>query len=146
MAVRRKNGELPKNGVNITNINVRVPNRSTQDIETWRRAIAAFENPTNPVRTYLYDLYKDMELDGQVEATWGKRCDAILNKRLVFKRVKVLIIVLPALFVLCHLMIPPDLRVEEDFVGEIRRAAHEVIRAKARLAVQGAPKEIMAAP
>ena len=86
MAVRRKKGELPKNGVNITNINVRVPNRSTQDIETWRRAIAAFENPTNPVRTYLYDLYKDMELDGQVEATWGKRCDAILNKRLVFKR------------------------------------------------------------
>ena len=56
MAVKRKKGELPKNGVNITNINVRVPNRSTQDIETWRRAIAAFENPVNPVRTYLYDL------------------------------------------------------------------------------------------
>ena len=86
MAVNRKKGQLPKNGVNITNINVRVPNRSTQDIETWRRAISAFENPVNPVRTYLYDLYKDLELDGQVEATWGKRCDAVLNKRLVFKR------------------------------------------------------------
>ena len=86
MPVTHKKGQLPKNGVNITTINVRVPNRSTQDIETWRRAIAAFENPVNPVRTYLYDLYKDMELDGQVEATWGKRCDAVLNKRLVFKR------------------------------------------------------------
>jgi hypothetical protein len=86
MPVKHKKGQLPKNGVNITNINVRVPNRSTQDIETWRRAIAAFENQANPVRTYLYDLYKDMELDGQVKATWGKRCDAVLNKRLVFKR------------------------------------------------------------
>ena len=86
MPVTHKKGQLPKNGVNITTINVRVPNRSTQDIETWRHAIAAFENPVNPVRTYLYDLYKDMELDGQVEATWGKRCDAVLNKRLVFKR------------------------------------------------------------
>ena len=86
MPVTHKKGQLPKNGVNITTINVRVPNRSTQDIETWRSAIAAFENPVNPVRTYLYDLYKDMELDGQVEATWGKRCDAVLNKRLVFKR------------------------------------------------------------
>lgn len=86
MAVKRKRGKLPENGVNITNMNVRIPSRSTQDIETWRRAIAAFENPTNPNRTNLYDLYKDMELDGQVEATWGKRCDAILNKRLVFKR------------------------------------------------------------
>lgn len=86
MAVKHKKGELPKNGVNITNINVRVPNRSTQDIQSWRRAISAFENQVNPVRTYLYDLYKDMELDGQVEATWGKRCDAVLNKRLVFKR------------------------------------------------------------
>ena len=86
MAVKHKKGELPKNGVNITTINVRVPNRSTQDIQSWRRAISAFENQVNPVRTYLYDLYEDMELDGQVEATWGKRCDAVLNKRLVFKR------------------------------------------------------------
>lgn len=86
MAVNRKKGQLPKNGVNITSINVRVPNRSTQDIQSWRRAISAFENPVNPVRTYLYDLYKDLELDGQVESTWGKRCDAVLNKRLVFKR------------------------------------------------------------
>lgn len=86
MAVTRKKGKLPENGIKVTNINVRVPNRSTQDIQLWRRAIGSFENQTNPVRTYLYDLYKDMELDGQIEATWEKRCDAVLNKRLVFKR------------------------------------------------------------
>ena len=86
MAVTRKKGKMPKKGVSITNINVRVPNRNSQNIESWRSAISAFENNTNPVRAYLYDLYKDIELDGQVIATWGKRCDAITNKRLLFKR------------------------------------------------------------
>lgn len=86
MAVTRKKGKVPDKGINITNINVRVPNRNSQNIESWRSAISAFENQTNPVRAYLYDLYKDIELDGQVIATWGKRCDAITNKRLLFKR------------------------------------------------------------
>ena len=86
MAVKRKKTELPKDGINITNINLRVPNRNSQNIESWRSAIASFENQTNPTRTRLYDLYKDIELDGQVLATWGKRCDAITNKRLLFKK------------------------------------------------------------
>lgn len=86
MGVKRTKGKVPEKGINITNINVRVPNRATQNIESWRSAISAFENQTNPIRAYLYDLYKDIELDGQVIATWGKRCDAITNKRLLFKR------------------------------------------------------------
>lgn len=86
MGVKRTKGKVPEKGINITNINVRVPNRGTQNIESWRSAISAFENRTNPIRAYLYDLYKDIELDGQVIATWGKRCDAITNKRLLFKR------------------------------------------------------------
>lgn len=86
MAVTRKKGKMPEKGVSITNINVRVPNRNSQNIESWRSAIASFENQTNPTRTRLYDLYKDIELDGQVLATWGKRCDAITNKRLLFKK------------------------------------------------------------
>lgn len=86
MGVKRKKGELPKEGINITNINVRVPNRNTQNIESWRNAIRAFENQTNPSRVALYDLYKDIELDGQVISTWSKRCDAVTNKRLLFKR------------------------------------------------------------
>ena len=86
MAVTRKKGEIPKDGIRMTKIEVRVPNRNTQDIESWRRAIRAFENQTNPVRTGLYDLYDDLMLDGQVIATWGKRTDAVLNRRLLFKR------------------------------------------------------------
>lgn len=86
MAVTRKKGKMPEKGISITNINVRVPNRNSQNIESWRSAIASFENQTNPTRTRLYDLYKDIELDGQVLATWGKRCDAITNKRLLFKK------------------------------------------------------------
>lgn len=86
MAVTRKKGEMPKDGIKITQINVRVPNRNTQDIESWRNAIRTFENPLNPIRTSLYDLYDDLFLDGQVIATWGKRTDALLNRRLLFKR------------------------------------------------------------
>lgn len=86
MGVTRKKGELPKEGVKITSINVRMPNRSTQNIESWRNAIRSFENPTNPSRVGLYDLYDDIELDGQVISTWDKRSEALTNKRLLFKR------------------------------------------------------------
>lgn len=86
MGVKRKKGELPKEGINITNINVRVPSRNTQNIENWRNATRTFENQTNPSRVAMYDLYKDIELDGQVISTWSKRCDAVTNKRLLFKR------------------------------------------------------------
>ena len=86
MGVTRKKGELPKEGVKITSINVRMPNRSTQNIESWRNAIRSFENLTNPSRVGLYDLYDDIELDGQVISTWDKRSEALTNKRLLFKR------------------------------------------------------------
>ncbi len=86
MGVTRKKGELPKEGVKITSINVRMPNRSTQNIESWRNAIRSFENLTNPSRVGLYDLYDDIELDGQVISTWDKRSDTLTNKRLLFKR------------------------------------------------------------
>jgi hypothetical protein len=59
---------------------------STQSIERWKQAINAFESPANPTRTLLYDLYDDILLDSQVEATWGKRQDAVLNRRLAFVR------------------------------------------------------------
>jgi phage gp29-like protein len=59
---------------------------STQSIERWKRAINAFESITNPNRVLLYDLYEDILLDGHLEATWGKRQDAVLNRRLSFVR------------------------------------------------------------
>lgn len=68
--------------INIQQIDVRVPVRSSYDIQDWRSAIQSFENITNPIRTRLYDLYDDISLDGQIVSTWSKRTDNILNKYL----------------------------------------------------------------
>jgi len=68
----------------VNQINIRAPYRSTQDIEKWRTGIRSFENIINPSRLILYDLFEDVSLDGQIESTWGKRVDWILNKPLVF--------------------------------------------------------------
>ena len=68
----------------IQHIDVRVPQRTSLDIQKWRNAIKSFENKDNPIRTNLYDLYEDISLDGQIESTWGKRVDNILNKDLLF--------------------------------------------------------------
>jgi hypothetical protein len=59
---------------------------STQSVERWKRAINSFESTTSPSRVLLYDLYDDILLDGHLEATWGKRQDSILNRRLSFVR------------------------------------------------------------
>ncbi|MBR6174079.1 MAG: DUF935 family protein [Bacteroidales bacterium] len=85
MAVKRKQGKTPDNII-VQNIQIHNAPHNTQDIENWKNAIRAFENITNPNRTYLYDLYDDILLDGQIESTWGKRQDAVLNKELVFVR------------------------------------------------------------
>ena len=45
-----------------------------------------FESKHNPLKFKLYNLYEDILMDGQLEATWGKRRDNILNRRLVFIR------------------------------------------------------------
>lgn len=85
MAVKRKPGKTPDNII-VQNIQIHRAAHNTQDIENWKSAVRAFENITNPNRTLLYDLYEDILLDGQIEATWGKRQDAVLNKELVFVR------------------------------------------------------------
>lgn len=71
-----------KQPINIQKIDVRVPVRSSYDIQDWRNSIQSFENITNPIRTKLYDLYEDILLDGHLISTWGKRTDNILNKYL----------------------------------------------------------------
>lgn len=83
MGVSRKAGDK-NTQVIINNITVRAPQRSTQDINNWRTAIRQFENKVNPSRLRLYDLYEDICLDGQIEATWGKRLDWVLNRELRF--------------------------------------------------------------
>ena len=83
MTVTRIKGTVPSNMV-INNITIRQINRKTQDIDKWRQAIRSFENIVNPVRLWLYDLYEDIILDGQIEATWGKRLDYVQNKKLIY--------------------------------------------------------------
>jgi phage gp29-like protein len=44
--------------------------RSRQDIATWRKAMAMAENPVDPDRTALYQLYADVALDNHLSGVW----------------------------------------------------------------------------
>jgi phage gp29-like protein len=81
--VSRKAGKKPDQVI-VNTIVVKQTQRKSQDIANWRTAIKNFENLLNPSRVLLYDMYEDIELDGQIETVWGKRRDAILNKDLLF--------------------------------------------------------------
>lgn len=59
---------------------------TTQSIVRWKHAVNAFENRENPNRVLLYDMYEDILLDGQLECTWGKRVDSLLNRKLAYMR------------------------------------------------------------
>lgn len=84
MGVTKTKGKMPTGNMVINQIVLKNSSQSTQDISIWRSAIKNFKNIEKPLRTYLYDLYEDICLDGQIEATWGKRQDNILNKELIF--------------------------------------------------------------
>ncbi len=58
----------------------------SSDISVWKRALNNFLSLQNPNRTLLYDLIDDITLDGQIEATWSKRVDAINSTPLIFSR------------------------------------------------------------
>jgi hypothetical protein len=73
-----------ENNIVVQNITIKTVNRKTQDIDNWKNAIKQFDNLLNPSRVLLYDLYTDITLDGQIESTWGKRQDMVLNKDLLF--------------------------------------------------------------
>ena len=81
-----KKGVLPKEMVRREVIAIQQNPRKTQDIGGWRKALSAFENPHFPNRVPLFDLLEDIELDGQVVSTWGKRIAPLLNKELLFVR------------------------------------------------------------
>jgi len=68
------------------NIIFKAPDRQSKDISSWRRALEAFDSLSNPNRVRFYDLIEDITLDGQIEATWGKRADAITHTSLIFSK------------------------------------------------------------
>ena len=75
-----------KVNVQPVNIILKQAHRQSADIDYWRSALTAFESITSPNRVRFYDLIDDISLDGQIEATWGKRSDALVNTPLIFTR------------------------------------------------------------
>jgi len=60
------------------------PRREGFDIGKWRMAIRSAENPTDPNRILLYDIYNDILLDTHLTAVLEKREDAIAGSNITF--------------------------------------------------------------
>ncbi|MHB9003506.1 MAG: phage portal protein family protein [Coriobacteriia bacterium] len=82
MVNNKKNKKTPD--VVVQNITIRQNSFKTQDLSNWKLAKQSFLNLITPSRVVFYDLIEDIKLDGQIEATWGKRQDSVLNKELLF--------------------------------------------------------------
>ena len=61
------------------------PQRDGFDISRWRMAIQMAEDPKEPDRTLLYDIYNDVLLDSHLTAVLDKRTEHITGSRLVFQ-------------------------------------------------------------
>lgn len=66
----------------VNQINIIAVDRSTKDIKRWRQAHVNAEAVVYANRQQLYDLYKDVELDGHLSGIVQKRFDTVLNKTL----------------------------------------------------------------
>jgi len=53
--------------------------RTRQNIQKWRTAITAAENPQNPIRYNLLQIYRDAVLDAQIAACWMQRKNMIMG-------------------------------------------------------------------
>jgi len=60
------------------------PDRTPKDVGTWRDSHRAAESIYYPNRSRIYDLYKDVELDGHLSGIVEKRIKTILNKKIRF--------------------------------------------------------------
>jgi hypothetical protein len=61
-------------------------NRNKKDVGEWRLAHRMAEAVMAPTRRRLWDLFKDVELDGTIKGTWRKRVSAVANKKLFATR------------------------------------------------------------
>lgn len=59
--------------------------RTRKDIQKWRKAMTAAENPTEPRWAAMQDLIDDMIIDGHVESVLLIRASATLNNRTYVK-------------------------------------------------------------
>lgn len=69
----------------VNQVILRPIDRTMKDISTWRNAHIAAERIIWPIRQKLYDLYKDVEIDGHLSGIIEKRLSFVLNKKIFFK-------------------------------------------------------------
>lgn len=74
---------LPKNSDQaiINTIVAEFQDRTRKDIQKWRKAMTAAENPTEPRWAAMQDLIDDMIIDGHVESVLVIRASATMNNR-----------------------------------------------------------------
>ena len=82
ITIKKEKGE--KKPVVINQLNIISVDRSSKDITDWRNAHRNAEATEYPNRSRLYDIYKDVELDGHLSGIVQKRIDAVLNKKISF--------------------------------------------------------------
>ena len=82
--IKKEPGE--KQSLVINALNIISVDRTSKDIQSWRNAHQNAEATQYPNRTRLYDIYKDVELDGHLSGIIQKRFDAVLNKHLYFEK------------------------------------------------------------
>jgi hypothetical protein len=84
VTVKRNDVEnSPEKGIIVQNLVIRPVVRQSSDIEKWRNAIRAAE-AINPILIPLFDLYKDIELDGVLTDLIDKRKLGVTKTRLKF--------------------------------------------------------------
>ena len=68
----------------INNIVMRSVDRTPKTVGSWRTDHKMAESIYFPQRSKLYDLYKDVELDGHLSGIWNRRVSAATNKKIRF--------------------------------------------------------------
>jgi len=74
-----------ENKIVIQQLDIRQAIRNEVDIEKWRDGLRIAESRYFPNRTWAYDLYEDVLLDGHLTGIITKRLDTVLNKPLYFE-------------------------------------------------------------
>jgi hypothetical protein len=81
--VTRKQGMVSASGITIQNLTIRPVERTNLDIQKWRNAHKEAE-AINGRRISIYDLYKDVLLDGFLKRMVAKRIAGVTTHRLRF--------------------------------------------------------------
>lgn len=82
--VRKKKQQEKNPSIVVQELRVQSADRSRKDIQTFKMSLIGAESVTNPNRTRLIDLYKDIILDGHLFGIIEKRIAKVVNKEIHF--------------------------------------------------------------